>query len=176
MISKEEKDYINKIITKLFRPEASKIVLALLDKGEATEEWIAKETGMKLSLIRKLLYELYEKGYVTFKRERDEKTGWYIYYAKFNIDKFNELLLERIKIIYDKKLKIRLNYEKNNIFFICPRHKRRYRIEEALANNYLCPEEGCGQLLIHFDNSAYIKKLTEKIQLIENILKKIEKI
>jgi transcription initiation factor TFIIE subunit alpha len=173
MLSKEEKDYITKVITKLFRPEASKIVIALLEKGEATEDWIAKETGIKMSLIRKLLYELYEKGYIIFKRERDEKTGWYIYYARFNLEKFNELLLERLKTIYEKKLKVRLEYEKNNTFFICPVHKKRYRIEEAIMNNYQCPEEGCGKILLLFDNSEYIKKLTEKMQIIENITNKL---
>ncbi|MDT7885924.1 MAG: hypothetical protein RQ968_00925 [Thermoproteota archaeon] len=173
MLTKDEKDYINKIITKLFRPEASKVAIALLEKGEATEDWIAKETGIKMSLIRKLLYELYEKGYITFKRERDEKTGWYIYYARFNLEKFNELLLERLKTIYEKKLKVRLEYEKNNTFFICPVHKKRYRIEEAIMNDYKCSEEDCGKILIPFDNSKYIKKLTEKMQIIEKITNKL---
>jgi len=55
------------------------VIDVLLEKGETTEEEIAKELGVKLNVVRKLLYKLYDARLVDYKRWKDEDTNWYSY-------------------------------------------------------------------------------------------------
>ncbi|MFP3190620.1 MAG: hypothetical protein RXR31_04695 [Thermoproteota archaeon] len=170
MVSSEEKRYIDKVIRLLLRPEASKIALAILEKSDATEEWLTKKTDMKLSVIRKILYDMHELGLIDFKKERDERTSWYIYHINFKYENFNKIIYDRLKYILDKKLKVRLQYELSHSFYECPKHKKLFTEEEALQYNFICPYDECGMVMLHKKNQHVIDKLNKYIQIIEKIL------
>jgi transcription initiation factor TFIIE subunit alpha len=170
MVSSEEKKYIDKVIRLLLRPEASKIALAILEKNDATEEWLTKRTDMKLSVVRKILYDMYELGLVDFRRERDEKTSWYIYHINFKFENFNKVVIDRLRYILERKLKLRLKYELSHSFYECPKHKKLFTESEALQLNYICPYEDCGEVMLQRSNQHIIDKLTKYIGIIEKIL------
>ena len=60
--------------------EAVTVVKSLKKIGEATDEIIANDCGIRLNTVRKVLYKLYDHGLVSCTRVRDEKTGWFIFY------------------------------------------------------------------------------------------------
>jgi len=171
MVSKEEKQYISDVIKRLIRPEAAKLVEFMLDKDEVTDEQLARNTNIKISIVRKLLYDLYQFRLIDFRRERDEKTTWFIYYVKFRTDKFNEIIVDRLKFLREKLI-YRLEYEEKNKFYECPLHKKKYLLNEAILNNFKCNVEDCGEVLVEYDNSKVIEKLKRIISNIDKILEK----
>ncbi len=174
MVTKEEKEYILKAISMLLRREAAIVVSYMLEKEAVSEEWLAKQSDLKITVVRKILYDLFNLGLVDFIKERDEKSGWYIYNATFKLNKLNEVILDRLKNTL-KKLKQRLKYEEENTFYECPVHKIRMLESEAITNNYICNIEGCNSVLEIKDNTHIINKLKKKIQEIENIIREAEK-
>jgi transcription initiation factor TFIIE subunit alpha len=64
-------------------------------------------------------------------------------------------------------LRKRLDYEERNSFY-CPRCGRKYSFDEALTNEFRCPE--CSTPLENIDNSETLKKMRD---LIENLEREI---
>lgn len=170
MVTKEEKEYILKAVSLLLRPEAATVVSHMLGKEAVGEEWLSKQCNLKVTVVRKILYDLFSMGLVEFIKERDEKTGWYIYNASFKIDKFNEIIIEKLKMTHGKLIQ-RLKYEEENNFYECPVHKKKFLESEALINNYKCDVESCDEILVPIDKSRRIEKLKRKIDEIERIIK-----
>lgn len=123
---------------------------------------------LKLNTVRKTLYKLYSEKLAQFRRIRDKSTGWFIYYWWHEFDLFEEIILEKKKLI-ESKLRDRLQFEQNNYFFICINcedSKIKYNFEEAFEFNFRCPD--CGGSLEAQDNQAIIEFLKNKIVLNEN--------
>ncbi|ENN95718.1 transcription initiation factor E subunit alpha [Methanocaldococcus villosus KIN24-T80] len=144
------------------------LIEVLLKKGETTEEELAKELGIKLNYVRKLLYKLYDARLVDYKKWKNEDSNWFYYTWRPTFEKIPYVVKKRVKeLITD--LENKLKYEKNNMFFYCPKCNIRFTFEEATDLNFLCP--GCGNMLEEFDNSKIIKDLEEQIKFLEHELK-----
>ena len=87
-MKKEERIYemlndplVQEVLFNIFEGDEKgfEVIDVLLEKGETTEEEIAKEIGVKLNVVRKLLYKLYDARLVDYKRWKDEETNWYSY-------------------------------------------------------------------------------------------------
>ncbi|AOL16142.1 transcription factor [Sulfolobus sp. A20] len=150
------------------------VLEVLLRKGtEMTDEEIANTLNIKVNDVRKKLNLLEEQGFVSYRKTRDKDSGWYIYYWKPNIEQINEILLSRKRLILDK-LRIRLEYERNNTFFICPQDNARYSFEEAFENEFKCPK--CGSQLSYYDSDKIKTFLEQKIRQIEEEIEKETKL
>ncbi len=159
------RSYISKLARTFVGPVAEPIVIALSERRETTEEWLIKRTGLKLSVIRKVLYELFDVGIVRYRREKEPDTGWFTYYWSLDYENLANVVLRRKKLVLEK-LKARLEYEKQNMFFACPNHpEKRYTFDEAYDHSFKCPE--CDSVLENQDNSMIIR-------FIEDLMKKIE--
>lgn len=124
---------------------------------------------LKLNTVRKTLYKLYSERLAQFRRIRDKSTGWFIYYWWHEFDLFEEILLEKKKLI-ESKLRDRLQFEENNYFFICKNCQKpniKFNFDEAFELNFKCPD--CGGSLEAQDNQAIIEFLKKKIVISENI-------
>lgn len=124
---------------------------------------------LKLNTVRKTLYKLYSERLAQFRRIRDKSTGWFIYYWWHEFDLFEEILLEKKKLI-ESKLRDRLQFEENNYFFICKNCQKpniKFNFDEAFELNFKCPD--CGGALEAQDNQAIIEFLKKKIVISENI-------
>ncbi len=146
-------------------------IINALDEGIETDEEIAEKTGIKLNIVRKILYKLYDLKIANYKRSKDPETQWFTYSWKFD----KEELINQINKESESELKAlndRLAYEENNMFFICPEGHVRYNFDEASDEEFLCV---CGEELQFQDNSNMIDQLKENIKMVESDLDSFNK-
>ncbi|MHA1784104.1 MAG: transcription factor E [Candidatus Helarchaeota archaeon] len=157
------------VVQELVGEEAIDVVSMLREKDEATDEEISQKLEIRLNIIRKTLYKLYDNHLADFRRIRDKSTGWFVYFWKLKPERMLDLVKSK-KLLVLKKLKERLEYEKNNIFYQCSENHPRYTFEEAIEITFQC--QVCQQPLENISNTEYIKILNEKIEFLENDLEK----
>lgn len=149
--------------------EYVKVARALLNNPNSTDEEIASATGLKINVVRRVLYDLFDKSLVSAVRVKDAKRDWYVYRWKAQSDQV-EVHLNFIKRRIVKRLKARLEYEKNHEFYYCGGKECRKRtFEEAVEMMFICPN--CGNQLKLYDNTELVKALEWKINLLEEELK-----
>ena len=123
---------------------------------------------LKLNSVRKTLYKLYSEKLAQFRRIRDKSTGWFIYYWWHEFDLFEEILIEKKKLVHSK-LRERLDFEVKNYFFFCKTCQNiniKHNFDEAFELNFRCPD--CGSPLEAQDNQKIIEFLKNKIVLNQN--------
>ena len=176
-MKREEKIYemlndplVQEVLFNIFEGDEKgfEVIEVLLEKGETTEEEIAKELGVKLNVVRKLLYELYDARLVDYKRWKDEETNWYSYTWLPTLEKLPYVVKKKLNELI-KELEEKLEFEKSNMFFYCPKCNVRFTFEEAMDYGFACP--GCGNMLEEFNNAELIKDLEEQIKFLKNELK-----
>ncbi len=146
-------------------------IIKALDDGIETDEKIAEKTEIKLNIVRKILYKLYDLKIANYKRSKNPETQWFTYSWTFDEDE----LINRIKINCEnktEKLKKELEREENNIFFVCPLGHVRYDFDEASDEDFFCP---CGEELEFQDNGVIIENIQAQIDQIEKDLKSFTK-
>jgi transcription initiation factor TFIIE subunit alpha len=149
--------------------DAVTVVNILKMKSEATDEMLANESAVRLNTVRKILYKLYDHGLVSCTRVRDEKTGWFIFYWKLQLDQLDAFIRSRKRRVLEK-LKHKLDYETNHSFFICKKcGDVRVTFEEAMESSFRCSK--CGGQLESSDNAAVVEFLEKRIKQIEDELK-----
>ncbi|TRO59503.1 transcription factor [[Eubacterium] cellulosolvens] len=162
-------DELMKVASLLGEDEAVKIVRSLVKLKEATDDAIANDTGVRLNIVRKVLYKLYDKTLVSCTRVRDEKTGWYIFYWKLQPDQLDAFVRSRKKRTAEK-LRTRLEYENSHNFFVCNKCGNiRLPFEEAIESAFRCPK--CNSQLTDSDNSKIVDELSKMIQKLESEIK-----
>ena len=77
--SEKREDSFVKISKLIGGEEYEKVATALLETEDATDEEIATATGMRINIIRKVLYDMFGKALITGIRVKDEKKGWFVY-------------------------------------------------------------------------------------------------
>lgn len=132
----------------------------LLSKDDfISEKELAKQTGLKVNEVRKVLYKLYELRYCEYKKTK-KPNGWFVYFWKLNpdriIEEFNATNLEKFR-----ELQAELEHEKKHRFFKCENGCYRLTYKEALDADFVCPE--CGGILKHYENLEKIQELSEEI-------------
>ncbi len=161
-------DTMVKVVRVIGGDDAVKIIEALSQAEEMTEEEIVAKTGVRLNDVRKILYKLYEHSLVGLRRIRDKNTGWFIFYWRIRMDQLEGFIISQKKRILEK-LEMRLEYEKNHEFYYCytPGCKR-MTFEEATEHIFRCPT--CNKPLNYYDNSKIIEALLKKIEQIKSEL------
>ncbi len=148
--------------------EAVKVIMALKELGEATDDQLIPSTEMKLNDIRKMLFKLYNHSIVQCDRSRDENTGWFIFKWRIQPEQVEGFINSQKRRMI-KILKTRLDYETNNDFYYCGTPGcNRVPFEDAVELVFRCPK--CGKALQHYDNDVLIKALTDKIEQLEKEL------
>ncbi|MBI4152433.1 hypothetical protein HY495_01870 [Candidatus Woesearchaeota archaeon] len=155
---------IEEILVTLLGPEGTPLVRELIGKANVSEFDLAVKTKKDIKIIRKQLYILHNYNLVGFTRKKDKQKGWYIYYwtllpenIKFNDYKMKRNLLE--------KLKMQLEEEKKELFFVCPTTCVRLNFDQAMDFEFRCPE--CGELLNQDQPEERVKQLQKKIDGLE---------
>lgn len=136
-------------------------VASTIYDNEYTDEEIAKETGIRVNTVRRVLYRLYDNRLASYRRTRDKKTGWYIYYWKMDLNKASEIM-KRVEREFLQKLIQTLEFERNNMFFRCDNGCEKVVFDVASESSFKCPE--CEGNLSFFDNSSLIEELEVQIQ------------
>ena len=136
--------------------ESSFSIIECILNGKTSDEEISEETEIKLTVVRRVLYKLYDAGIASYRRTRDPTTKWESYNWRFEQDKVSEIINKKYETI-SKEIEKSIKYEEENIFFVCKTNNHRYKFVKASENNFICPE--CGKPLEYQDNSSIIVKL-----------------
>lgn len=152
---------VNLLTMVVEKEENLPIVKCLMD-GVDTDEEIAEKTEIRLNIVRKILYKLYDEGLASYKRSKDPETQWYTYAWVFETDEVEKQLRSR-SLSMIANLESMLENEENNMFFTCSENHMRFDFEQASILDFLCPE--CGEEIKFEDNAKIVTKIKDEISL-----------
>jgi transcription initiation factor TFIIE subunit alpha len=162
MLSTIDDATLTKVATALGEEEAVQLIEQLKGAGETTDDEIANKTGIRLNIVRKILYKLYDHSLVGLRRTRDPKTGWFIFHWKLQPDQLEGFILSQKRRVLEK-LNVRLEYEKTHDFYYCNTQGcKRIPFEEAVELVFNCSI--CGKSLSHCGNENFVQRLSDKVE------------
>ena len=160
LIDKYEDPFV-KISYMLGGDEYLKVARSLLKAQNATDEEIASSTGLRINMVRKVLYDLFGKSLITGIRVKDERKGWFVYRWRSRREEVENFIHNQKKKIKGR-LQERLDYENSSQFYHCGNNDcDRVTFENALDQFFKCPS--CGEVLNLKKNEAQKKGFTKKI-------------
>jgi len=152
-------------VAALFGEDAVRVVEVLKGVHEITDNEIADKTQIRLNLVRKAVYRLYDHSIVALRRCRDKETGWFVFNWRLQPDQLEGFILNQKRRVLEK-LETRLEYEKSHEFYTCQTlGRKRYPFEEAFELLFKCP--ACNKPMIHINNDLSAEILTRKIEQIK---------
>jgi len=154
-----EDPVIQKYLHELVGPKGMPVAAAPPD-GEVTDEELAEELGLELNDVRRALFILYENDLATYRRLRDEDSGWLTYLWTFQYDKIPEKLESEMARLLDA-LESRRQYERDNEFYLCEVCGIRFEFGEAMEFGFECPE--CGSPVDAMENTALVEAMDDRI-------------
>jgi len=158
----EYEDSFVKIAGLIGGEEYLKVARALLNTEDATDEEIASATGLRINIVRKVLYDTFGKALITGVRVKDEKKGWFVYRWRAKRDQVDNFIENQKKKILDR-LRKRLQYEESTEFYHCSNQDcPRVSFEQSVEMFFKCPN--CKGLLNMVDNSKVKQALRQKIE------------
>ncbi len=140
------------------------------DKGISDEEVEAMK-GYKQADVRKVFRIFYDLHIASYRRGKHPETGATRYYWYLDPKDLNLALLRRKRLVLEK-LKARLEYERSNQFYVCPKDNTRYTFDYAFEYEFTCPK--CGSLLVPDNNESYVKALEGRIRRLEEEIRQDE--
>jgi transcription initiation factor TFIIE subunit alpha len=166
----EYEDSFVKIAGLIGGEEYLKVARALLNTEDATDEEIASATGLRINIVRKVLYDTFGKALITGVRVKDEKKGWFVYRWRAKRDQVDNFIENQKKKILDR-LRKRLQYEESTEFYHCGNQDcPRVTFEQSVEMFFKCPN--CKGLLNMVDNSKVKQALRQKIEQISRDISK----
>ena len=168
MVDKYEDPFV-KISAMIGGDEYLKVARSLLKTEDATDEEIASSTGLRINMVRRVLYDLFGKGLITGVRVKGERKGWFVYRWRSRRDEVENFIENQKKKILDR-LQKRLDYENSSDFYHCGNEDcSRETFENALELFFKCPS--CGQVLNLKKNEKIRKNFNKKIDQIKGDLR-----
>ena len=160
MIDKYEDPFV-RIAAMIGGDEYLKVARSLLKAEDATDEEIASSTGLRINMVRKVLYDLFGKSLITGIRVKDERKGWFVYRWRSRREEV-ENFIEKQKKKISERLQQRLDYENSSEFYHCGREDcPRITFEDALDAMFKCPS--CSQVVNLKKNEKAKKGFVKKI-------------
>ena len=157
----EYEDSFVKIAGLIGGEEYVKVARALLNTEDVTDEEIASATGLKINIVRKVLYDMFGKALISGIRVKDEKKGWFVYRWRAKQDHVDNFIENQKKKILDRLHK-RLEHEGSTEFYHCGNHQcKRVKFDAAVELFFKCPT--CGAPLNMVDNTRVKEALRLKI-------------
>jgi transcription initiation factor TFIIE subunit alpha len=135
-------------------------VAAAPPDGEVTDEELAEDLGLELNDVRRALFILYENDLASYRRLRDEDSGWLTYLWTFEYESIPGNLQDEMGGLLEA-LRERREYERNNEFYLCEADSFRFEFDEAMEFGFECPE--CGSELESMENDRLIDAMNERI-------------
>ena len=157
---------IQKYLHELVGPKGMPVAAAPPD-GEVTDEELAEELDLELNDVRRALFILYENDLASYRRLRDEDSGWLTYLWTFEYDKIPENLEEEMYRLLEA-LRQRREYERTHEFYLCEVCSLRFEFGEAMDFGFECPE--CGTPMDAMDNDRLVSSMDERIAALEDEL------
>lgn len=150
-------EYLRRVV----QPDGVRVLNALAEAGSSTDEKIAELSGVDLYLVRKILYTLYEMRLTEYRRERNEENGWLTYHWSVNWRELEAHLSREVRKLV-ASLRVRLEHERDNLFYACPQEGSRLLFEVASETGFRCPS--CGASLQAVDNRGLVSAMEERLE------------
>jgi len=154
-----EDPVIQKYLHELVGPKGMPVAAAPPD-GEVTDEELAEELGLELNDVRRALFILYENDLASYRRLRDEDSGWLTYLWTFEYEKIPEQLESEMYRLLDA-LEERSEYEHDHEFYLCEHCGIRFEFGEAMEFGFECPE--CGNPVEAMENTRLVESMDARI-------------
>jgi transcription initiation factor TFIIE subunit alpha len=161
-----EDPVVQKYLHELVGPNGMPVAAAPPD-GEVTDEELAERLGLELNDVRRALFILYENDLASYRRLRDEDSGWLTYLWTFEYENIPANLREEMERLLEA-LDERQEYERDHQFYLCEVCAIRFEFEEAMEHSFECPE--CGSPLESMENSHLIEAMERRIEALESEL------
>lgn len=161
-----EDPVIQKYLHELVGPKGMPVAAAPPD-GEVTDEELAETLDLELNHVRRALFILYENDLATYRRLRDEDSGWLTYLWTFEYENIPENLEEEMYRLHEA-LDERREYEQNHEFYLCEICSIRFEFGEAMDFGFECPE--CGSPMESMDNNRLVHAMDERLAELEDEL------
>lgn len=155
-----EDPVIQKYLHELVGPKGMPVAAAPPD-GEVTDEELAQRLNLELNNVRRALFILYENDLATYRRVRDEDSGWLTYLWTFQYENIPENLEEEMHRLLEA-LEERQEYERTHEFYLCEVDSIRFEFGEAMDFGFECPE--CGSPLESMENLRLVESMEERIE------------
>ncbi len=155
------KDLLKELVTIISGKPSENIVDLLMEKKHVNEFIIAKKMDLTINQVRNILYKLSDEGIVSSIRKKDKRKGWYIYFWRIETLK----ALEALKKITEKKIehtKSHIQTREDKVYYVCERCNLEFNEENALLQNFTCPE--CGTVFTIKDNTKVVKELKKSLE------------
>ncbi len=143
--------------------EEGLVMIERIPEGEVTDEQIAEATEVLLNVVRRTLFIMSENKLAVCRRERDSNSGWLTYLWHLDMTDIEPQLAKEKKRL-TKNLDMRLDFEEDNVFYVCPDGCVRMLFNDAVENEFLCPM--CGEDLIFNDNADFTEALKKRLEAI----------
>ncbi|ADC64426.1 Transcription factor TFIIE, alpha subunit [Ferroglobus placidus DSM 10642] len=172
-VKEEEISEVDELLAELIERVAGEIGLVIYSMGleeEFTDEQIANELGVEINEVRKALFALYEIGLASYRRVKDDDTGWIEYFWKLNYDKEKEVLLRELTKT-KRNLEEKLKEEDQSVYYLCKNGCVKVSYEEAMEYNFMCPK--CGGMLEYLDNTKAVEAIKKELEHLEKLIKLI---
>ena len=161
-----EDPVIQKYLHELVGPRGMPVAAAPPD-GEVTDEELAEELDLELNDVRRTLFILYENDLATYRRVRDEDSGWLTYLWTFEYGGIPENLEEEMHRLLEG-LEERRGYERDHQFYLCETCNIRFEFVEAMELGFECPD--CGSQLQDMENTHLVEAMEERIETLRSEL------
>ncbi|MFC7226225.1 transcription factor [Salinirubellus salinus] len=161
-----EDPVIQKYLHELVGPTGMPVAASPPD-GEVTDEELAEEIGLELNDVRRALFILYENDLATYRRLRDEDSGWLTYLWTFEYDNIPERLEDEMHRLLEA-LRARREYEQDHEFYLCETDSIRFEFGEAMDFGFQCPQ--CGGELVSMGNQGLVDAIDTRIESLEEEL------
>jgi transcription factor E len=166
------KIFLEEVVVLAAGKAAEPIADLLNSKKHVNEFIIAKKLDLTINQTRNILYKISDFGLVSSMRKKDKKKGWYTYFWKIEILK----ALEFLKVYVEKKMEQfnnQINSRETKTFYICERCNLEFNEENAMHQEFACPE--CGEVLSLKDNSKLVRELKKNYDKFKEKLNEINK-
>ncbi|PSP37693.1 transcription factor [Halobacteriales archaeon QH_7_65_31] len=154
-----ENPVIQKYLHELVGPTGMPVAAAP-PEGEVTDEELAEELNLELNAVRRALFILYENDLASYRRLRDEDSGWLTYLWTFEYENIPEQLETEMHRLLDALVE-RRKYELENQFYLCEEDSIRFEFGEAMEYGFECPN--CGGQLVDMSNARLVDAMDERI-------------
>lgn len=155
------KSLLKTIVISLTSPAASGVVDSLYAKKNVNEFLIAKKLKLTINQTRNILYRLADEGLVRFIRKKDaKKGGWYTYFWTLDMSKSVQ---RYVTLLTDQRAQLqeKLHAQQTGRFYVCPHCQVEYTEEQAIEQDYSCPE--CGEVVGLKDTAPVVTTLTKEL-------------
>ncbi|PSQ43737.1 transcription factor [Halobacteriales archaeon SW_7_68_16] len=155
-----EDPVVQKYLHELVGPKGMPVAAAPPD-GEVTDEELAEELDLELNDVRRALFILYENDLASYRRLRDEDSGWLTYLWTFKYGNIPDQLEDEMHRLLDA-LEERRAYERDHEFYLCPVDSIRFEFGEAMEFGFECPE--CGTQMDALENDHLVSAMDDRIE------------